>query len=351
VKEYIIDDSSRHKNANTVINKDYSIRVGVVREHIYLPDRKQTRYLVEVNNNNRVYILSCMRTSRFGGLYNYEEYNLRGFAPGISNISYNNPTIVPGDMVVVAAVNGDSRDGIILGNISHFGRGEVLPANSDIAFVNEFNGIETMINNSGEYRRTFKGQPTNLAKLNEIPNGKRYPAAEYNIDVGFSYYEFDKTGSYTLTDNTTDKAPQYIKLDKPNGKIEIVSGKTSLIIDKGAQSYTIINKTTTFNSTDSWNLNTKVTNINSTDAISAKTKDIKTEGKWTQKGDMAITGKVEVTGDTKVSGDFKNEGEALLAGGANPLIYDIVLIMGTGNLGAPVISMATVLKTVKTKAT
>jgi len=351
VREYIIDDSSRHKNTSAMISKDYSIRVGIVREHIYLTDRKQTRYLVEVNNNNRVYVLSCMRTSRFGGLYNYEEYNLRGFAPGTSNISYNNPTIVPGDMVVVAAINGDSRDGIILGNISHFGRGEVLPATSDIAFVNEFNGIETIINNSGEYRRTFKGQPTNLAKLNEIPNGKRYPIAEYNADVGFSYYEFDKTGSYTLTDNATDKAPQYIKVDKPNGKIEIVSGKTSLIIDKGAQSYTVKNKTTTFNSADSWNLNTKATNISSTDVINAKAKDIKTEGKWAQKGDVAITGDTKHTGNIEASGDFKNEGMALLAGGQFPLIYDIILTIGIGNLGAPVLSFNTYLKTTKTKAT
>lgn len=351
MREYIIDDSSLHKSANSMIGKDYSIRVGIVREHIYLTDRKQTRYLVEVNNNNRIYILNCMRISRFGGLYNYEEYNLRGFTPGTSNVSYNNPSVVPGDIVIVAAINGDTRDGIILGNINHFGRGEILPATDDIAFVNEFNGIETMINKSGEYRRTFKGQPTNLAKLNEIPNGKRYPLPEYNNDVGFSYYEFDKTGSYTLTDNANDKAPQYIKIDKPNGKIEIVSGKTSLVIDKKAESYVIKNKTTTFNSADSWNLNTKAANINSTDVINAKAKDIKTEGKWAQKGNVEITGNTKQTGNVEMSGDFKNEGMASLAGGANALIYDIVLTIGTGNLGAPVISSNTFLKTTKTKAT
>ena len=351
MREYIIDDSSRHKNINAMISKDYSIRIGVVREHVYLTDRKQTRYLVEVNNNNRVYILSCMRATRFGGLYNYEEYNLRGFAPGTSNVSYNNPTIVPGDMVIVAAVNGDTRDGIILGSISHFSRGEVLPANDNIAFANEFNGIETMINNDGEYRRTFKGQPTNISKLSEPPNGTLYPQAEYNTNVGFSYYEFDKTGSYTLTDNAADGDAQYIKIDKPNGNIEIVSGKTSLMINKKDQSYTIVNKTVTFNTSDSWSLKTKITNIDSTDAINAKAAKINTDGKWTQKGDVEITGNTKQTGDIKLSGDFKSEGMVLLAGGANPLIYDIVLIIGMGNLGAPVISVATTLKTVKTKAT
>ena len=56
-------------------------------------------------------------------------------------------------------------------------------------------------------------------------------------------------------------------------------------------------------------------------------------------------------GNTEITGDFKTSGTTELAGGANPLIYDIVLTMGTGNLGAPVISNHTFLKTVKTKAT
>lgn len=351
MREYIINDSSVHKNPNSMIGKDFSIRIGIVREHVYLETTEQTRYIVEVWKNNKSYPMTCMRSSRFGGLYNYEEYNLRGFNVGESNVGLGNFTVVPGDMVIIAAADGESREGIILGNVNHFGRDEVLPADGNIAFVNEFNGVQTMINKLGEYRRTFKGQPTNISKLNEVPTGKLYPLPEYDTNVGFSYYEFDKTGSYTLTDNANDKAPQYIKIDKPNGKIEIVSGKTSLVIDKKAESYVIKNKTTTFDSADSWNLNTKATNINSTDVINAKAKDIKTEGKWAQKGNVEITGNTKQTGNIEVSGDFKNEGMASLAGGSYPLIYDIILTIGIGNLGAPVISFNTYLKTTKTKAT
>ena len=351
MREYIIRDSSVHKNPNSMIEKDYSIRIGIVKEHTYLVATNQTRYIVEVWKNNKSYPMNCIRTSRFGGLYNYEEYNLRGFKSGDSTAEQGNFTVVPGDMVIVAAANGDSREGIILGCINHFGRNEILPATDDIAFINEFNGVQTMINKSGEYRRTFKGQPTNLEALNKAPSGELYPLPEYNNDVGFSYYEFDKTGSYMITDNSNDKAPQYIRIDKPGGKIQIVSGKTSLTIDKAAQSYTIANKVTTFNSADSWNLNTKATNIISSDVINAKAANINTEGKWAQKGDMEITGNIKQTGNTEISGDFKNEGMALLAGGSYPLIYDIILTIGIGNLGAPVISFNTYLKTTKTKAT
>lgn len=351
MREYIINDSSFHSDPSGMIGKDYSIRIGMVREHVYLNGPQQTRYIVEVWKNNRLFPMTCMRTSSFGGLYNYEEHTHRGFKAGEDNVGLGNFTVVPGDMVIVAAADGESREGIILGSINHFGRDEILPATGDQAYIKEFNGIQEVINKSGEYRQTFKGVPTNLDKLDEAPTGEPYPLPEYDLDVGFSYYEWDKTGSYLLTDNSNDELPQSIRVDKPNGKIEIVSGKTSFVIDKNEESYTITNKKVTFDTADEWNLNTKATNIDSADVINAKAANINTEGEWAQKGNMTIEGDIKQTGNTEISGDLKNEGQALLAGGSHPLIYDIVLTIGTGNLGGPVISNHTFLKTVKTKAT
>lgn len=351
MKEYIVDDSSFHKDPNAMIGKDYSIRVGMVREHVYLNGPEQTRYIVEVWKNNRLFPMTCIRTTKFGGLFNYEEYSHRGFKAGEDNAGLGNFTVVPGDMVVVAAADGESREGIILGAINHFGRDEILPSTGEQAYISEFNGIQTIINKDGEYRRMFKGVPTNLDHLEHAPTGEPYSMPEYDLDVGFSYYEFDKTGSYLLTDNANDELAQYIKVDKPNGKIEIVSGKTSLVIDKNEESYTITNKKVTFEATDEWNLKTKKTNIDSSEVVNVKAADINTEGKWVQKGNMTITGDIEQTGNTDVVGDFSTTGMTELAGGENALVYDIILTIGTGNLGAPVISNHTFLKTVKTKAT
>lgn len=351
VREYIIDDSSRHKNPNSMVGKDYSIRVGMVREHVFLNNSKQTRYVVEVWKNNKLFPMTCIRTSRFGGLYNYEEYNHKGFNAGKDNVGLGSFTIVPGDMVIVAAADGESREGIILGCVNHYGRDELLSHNGDIAYISEFNGIQESINKDGEYKRVFKGIPTNIAKLNEAPTGKKYPDAEYDTTIGSSYYEFDKTGSFTLTDNSTS-GKQTIKIDKPNGKIHVISGDTSLVIDKSAKSYTIINDSTSFSSTNSFSIKTKATTIDSSDSINAKAANITTEGKWAQKGDMTIEGKIDQKGNNTITGDLKTDGGIVsLAGGANPLIYDIVLTIGVGNLGAPVISNNVVLKTVKTKAT
>lgn len=351
VKEYIIDDSSRHKNQDSLISKDYSIKVGTVRQHVYLAATNQTRYIVEVKKNGKLIPMTCIRTSRFGGLYNFEEFNLRGFNAGSDNTGYGNFPIIPGDMVIVAAAEGNAREGIILSCLNHFGRDEELDHNGDIAFINEFNGIHESINKDGEYKKIFKGIPTNISKLEEAPTGKKYPKAEYDTTIGSSYYEFDKTGSFTISDNSKSGI-QSIKLDKPNGKIHIVSGETSLVIDKNAKSYTITNDLTSFNSSSSFSIKTKATTIDSSDSISAKSTKITTEGKWSQKGDITIEGKIDQKGNNTITGDLKTDGGIVsLAGGANPLIYDIVLTIGVGNLGAPVISNNVVLKTVKTKAT
>lgn len=366
--DYTIRDSSLYSDYDStslLYEKDTSVRVGTIRSEVYLKDFQETRYTVEVWDNGVIVPVSCIRTSRFGGLYNYEEYTHRGFIAGDSAASTIRE-LQPGDQVVVAFLNGDSREGIIIGSVPHLGRREVInhkdaEPNDSVEFVNrdgpttvryasEFNGVESLINASGEYRVTFKGQPTNLDKLSEAPDGEEYPLPEYDIDVGFSYYEFDKSGSYLLTDNANDELPQSIRVDKPNGKMEIVSGKTSLIIDKNKESYTVSNKITSIESADKFNLATKNTTIDSTEAFNLTAKDIKTKGEWEQSGNMTLQGNTEQIGNVDITGNLSTTGETLLAGGANPLIYDIILIQGAGNLGAPVISTATVLKTSLTKA-
>lgn len=351
MREYIIDDSSLHQNPNSLIGKDYSIRVGMVRELVYLNGPEETRYIVEVWKNNKLYPMTCIRTSRFGGLYNYEEYTLRGFKAGEDNVGLGNFAMVPGDMVIVAAADGESREGIILGSVNHYGRSEVLPVSKDPQYTSEFNGVQTLINSKGEYRRIFKGLPINVDKLNDAPSGDEYPLPEYDNDVGFSYYEFDKTGSYLVTDNANDDLSQYIKINKPDGKIEITSGKTTLVIDKKSESYSITNKVTTFNSEDEFNIKTKKHNVTAQDEVNIQSAAINTTGEWTQSGNCTIKGNTAQTGNVDITGNFSTSGKTDLAGGANPLIYDIILIKGTGNKGAPVISTPIVLKTTQTKAT
>jgi len=347
--DYIIKDSSLWQTAGSYMSADYAIRIGIVREHVFIEETQDTRYVVEVWKNNRIYAMTCIRTARFGGVYNYEEYNLCGFDPGEDNVSLGNYTVVPGDMVIVAASGGSSREGIILGSINHPARDQILPATGDQAYVSEFNGVQTSINKFGEQVTMFKGLPTNLSELSNPPTGKPIPPAEYDNEVGSTYTAFDSTGSYTISDNATSN-PQTIFVNKPGGQIVIASGNTKLIIDKATESYGIVNKNTTFDSADTWNLTTTTTNIDSKD-INVTATNITTKGEWAMEGNMDIKGNITQTGNNDITGNFTTTGLTDLAGGANPLVYDIALTIGIGNLGLPVISSHIFLKTVKTKAT
>jgi len=349
--DYIVKDSSIWKNSqhhSLLNNTTYSIRVGMVREHMFFDDSSETRYVVEVWKNNRLYPMTCVRAnSRFGGIFNYEEYTHRGFNPGKTNVSLGNFQFVPGDTVIVAAADGNSREGFILSSINHFGRPERIPANEETAYASEFNGLQKVIAYSGGYTVTFNGTPTNIDKLKEAPTGEDLPLPEYNSTIAGSYYQFDKNGSFTICDNEE----QSILVDKPSGKIVIASGSTLLTIDKSAESLSITNKKSTFDSTNEFNISTKKVSIDAQSLVDIKASDIKIDGKIDQKGKVKIDGDTKIKGNVDVTGNFSTTGETLLAGGANPLIYDILLTIGTGNLGAPVISSNIVLKTVQTKAT
>jgi len=364
--DYIVRDSSLFKkhersspsmeSSNSIYDKDYTIRMGMIQKSHYSEARRETTYTVEVVDERGQSPINCSRMYKFGGVYNYEEFTRQSNPVLDGAASAGSYMYRPGDVVLVACLNGDSREGVILGSFIHPARKQSISEEDGIAYKSEFNGIETLINKDGEYVQTFKGIPTNIDVLNEEASGSPLPEAEYNQEVGSSYYKWDKTGSWELSDNSNEN-PQSIKIDKPNGKIIITSGKTVLTIDKQEESYSITNKKTTFSSEEEFGIQTKKTSIESQDLFDLKAKDIKTDGKWDQKGNMKIQGDIQQTGNTQVTGNvtvgggLTAAGECKLGGGGNPLIYDIILIMGTGNLGAPVISTATVLKTALTKAT
>ncbi len=352
MKDYIIRDSSIWQDDDSYSveqNSDCSLKIGIVRDIIEItgPD---IAYIVEVWLGGKYTPIQCTRSTRFGGAYNYEEFTYRGMEPDDSDGSDGLFDYKKGDAVLVAYLYGDSREGIIISGINHPARPRIFDIDSDVVYESEFNGVNKSITKGGEYTVTYRGLQTNIAELESPVTGEPIPAPEYDTEVGSSFYKFDSTGSYIVSDAATED-PQSILIDKANGKIVITSGKTILTIDKTEESYSIINKITTFDSADEFNVNTKKTTIKSTDLISMKAKDIETTGTLTQTGDTEILGNMRQTGNTDIAGNFSTTGKTDLAGGANPLIYEIVLIKGRGNKGAPVISTATVLKTSLTKAT
>lgn len=250
---------------------DNRIYFGVVREARNDQDTNEVRYLVEIRYKNDVILSNCRMLRRWGGAFNYEDYILQGYNYNGTSNSQNGFAAVPGDIVIVGQLGGQSREGIILGGLTHKARKSFLDVTLGPQYKSEFNGIETWINEEGEYTLTFKGQPTNLNVLSNTPD-KPVPDPKYDTKVGSGYFKWDKTGSFTISDNAidADKFQQFF-IDKKNGTLQLDSGKVSLKFAKGAQSVVLTCKTSLNNSKDSITFNTKDYEGEATDHIRLKT--------------------------------------------------------------------------------
>lgn len=240
----IVQDSSiwfDSRNYAAVNKYDGLIRIGIVKKAINDEETNEIRYLVEIQNHNDKIELNCIMMRRFGGVYNYEDYIFHGYKMDDKPDPVTFFDAKAGDIVIVAFLNGQGRQGVILGGISHPARKTEILTSDGPQYKSEINGLETFINKDGEMTVTFKGVPTNITKLDETPSKKIAPAT-YNTEIGSSYYKFDKTGGWIISDNAKSGGIQSIKLDKANGFINIAAGNISLKLEKKSELTTIVSK-------------------------------------------------------------------------------------------------------------
>jgi hypothetical protein len=229
----IIKDSSIWQNSSAfsaVTAKDPYIRIGIVKKVFKEERTSDIRYLVQIQDRNDSIEVSARMMRSFGGVYNYEDIIHRGYKIEDKPDSTRDFTTKAGDAVLVAFLNGEAREAVILGGITHPARKVDLDISKGPQYKSEFNGIEKVINSDGEYIVTFKGQPTNLSKLLDKPS-KKLEAPKYDADVGTSFFKFDKTGSFEVSDNAKQDK-QNFKIDKKAGTVEINAGKISLKMTK-----------------------------------------------------------------------------------------------------------------------
>lgn len=227
--DYSVRDSSIIPDGYSTaayVSKDDSIRVGIVREERLLED-DSTRYVVEVYMDGRQVPVSCVLMTRFGGIYNFEEYRVRPWGKVKSGVlppgTAGKYAYRSGDTVVVAFLNGNSREGVILGGLRHPGREEET-TEGNIEYLSRFNGLETQIRTDGSYKVLFKGAAVNEALL-DMPLGTPISSPVYNPLTSGSYFGFSSNGSFVATDSK-----QFIKIDKnvASGAIIIKSGKNTI---------------------------------------------------------------------------------------------------------------------------
>lgn len=233
----IVKDSSVWINPSdysAVDKKNDSIRVGTVLKSKFIEEANETRYLVEVRDKNDKILMWCRPMFRFGGAHNYEDAVYSGFTD--TPLSANSSTISgkAGDFVLVACLNGQGREGVIIGGLTHPARKSILKPDSGPAYTSEFNGVETKITEKGEYTLTYKGLPVNAALLKAPSTSAPIPPPVYNPTITGSYIKFDSTGSIEINDKAI-ALPQSIKIDKSAGSISIKAGPTELTMQKASQ--------------------------------------------------------------------------------------------------------------------
>lgn len=231
------DPSLGRKNGG----RDPYLRIGIVKSVSYDPVQGDVRYLCEVQDKSDKVNVNCRQMRRFGGAYNYEDIIDRGYNTNDTPDPVQNYESKAGDIVLVAFFNGEGREGVILGGLTHPSRTIAIKPTDGPQYKSEFNGIQTEINKDGEYIVTFKGQPTNLAALKNTPSNKIAPAT-YDASIGTSFYKWDKTGSFTVSDNAQNEI-QSIKIDKPAGTIQLLSGTVSIKMTKSSQAIDVACKT------------------------------------------------------------------------------------------------------------
>lgn len=269
-----VPDSSIWANPNSVQvirHQENRLFIGIIREVRNHKDTKELRYMVEVYHKTDTKILPCRMMRSTGGVYNYDDYTLRGYNFNDASNNQNGTLALAGDTVLVGFIGGNGREGIILGGMTHPARKSFLDAKKGPQYKSEFNGIETYINEDGEWTLTFKGQSTNLDKLKATPS-EPVPAPKYDTDVGTSFMKWDKEGGFTLSDEATDgDKVQKLHIDKKNGTIDIFSGKINLNFKKDGQEVSLTNKKTLFTTEDLIEYKTKKFKGEATTEIRVKT--------------------------------------------------------------------------------
>jgi hypothetical protein len=254
----IIPDMTRAQQGNKV--RDASVKVGMVLNRI-LCENNQIKYMVDawVGGRRVPGGIPCVVLTRFGGIWNIEEYSFKGWA----DKSVNQPIdgmgasfqYKAGDHVLIACINGSGRDGVILGGLKHPGREGELDAD-EIAYLNRFNGLEKSIDKDGAYKVTFNGAPVNTAQLDAPPTSSPLPKPIYDSTVAGSFYGFDNTGSFEVN----DAQGQSLRIDKTSKGITVKSGVNTLEITSIGET-NITNVSTTIKSIKSFDIQTLIANI------------------------------------------------------------------------------------------
>lgn len=269
----IVRDSSLYgsKVKSSLQNVYGDIKIGIVRSFEYDSTNDTHFYEVEVTHSSTKYILKCRQMSKFGDVYNFEEWGMRA----ASKASTNNkkPEMYKervGEIVIVAHIGGNAFDGIILGTLRHPARKTKIKPDT-LEYMSEFNGLMTHIGEDGSYKLMFQGKSLTSDALTYSAGGTP-PQAQFNSLISGTYISIDGSGNLDLNDGGA--MPQYVKVDKTNGKISITSGSIFVDLERNSGKISINSIDTEIKSSVSLKIQALNTSIDSSVDLKIKSAKI-----------------------------------------------------------------------------
>jgi len=259
---------------------------------------------------------NCIMSDGAGGVADFFQMKLRAVkdpkktkAKG----SFKNET---GSLVKILCIDGISEKAMIIGMLQNPSK-KVLTKEKGIHLEGEYNGVNYQVNKDGELTVTFRSATNDDGTVK-------------NAEASGSFFKFDKDGSFEINDKNTES----YRIDK---KAKTITTKAAKDISSTTDANFNVTAKESINLTATKDL---IATLQGKVMIDAQQPSVfKCAGDFTIEAPTVMiqgTDMVMAKADTiQLLGN-----QVIVGNGAVPAVIPSTFFVGTGNLGAPVLSLA-----------
>lgn len=325
-------DNKSDKGGFDKTYKNFALRAGIVIRSYDIENDLNVSKLVpeydvvviEQDGNRAVTPITyknCIAASSFGSIADFFETRIRT-QKKVKNKNTKGRDFAgqDGALVLLLCLDGSSEKAIIIGGLPHPNRKSKLKGKGQI-LAGEFNGISVSVADDGSGNLTFKGATDNEGNPIDKEQGNTSIDIEKDGTVQFKHkgatQRIEKGGNFLLAnEGTTTIQTKKATAIKTDDALSVESKKdTSMKMDKF------------------------VLEAQGSASMKAQSFDISGQSKIDLKSQM-----ISITGESQIKAQAAQitlEGQVFLGGaGGQPLVLPTTQFIGTGNLGAPVLSTA-----------
>jgi hypothetical protein len=311
--------------------KNYGLKVGVVVASYSINDSGNQTGLaneydvvtMEQHENKGATTITyrnCLSAEGLGSIADFFEMTLR-YQKHNSNVGpAQNTKGQDGAVVLLLCLNGVGEKAIIVGALTHPDRTTTLTSTSP-HLEGEYNGVHVVVNEDGSTSLTFKGATNNDGSVVDSTQGNTELSIEkdgsYQVNHSTITQRFDRNGQASLTatdniSNTTQKNFSVTATDDIDltATGDLNTNSNNLAMNAQGSALLACQKAT-INSQSDFNVTSSQTSIQAESLANIKAASIVLDGQ------VALGGQ-----------------------GGSPVLTTSSIILGIGNLGGPVISMA-----------